>query len=101
MIETGYGLRAKKTDGMIGTSSILRSNPRRPGLWVAEANWSECVELHVRVDEHPSAVRGKVYRRTDGELSPIAPSGEMRDDLSIVDRQRDGARMGHQYHGWY
>ena len=101
MIEAGYGPRAKKADGMIGRSSVLRSNSCRAGLWVAEANWSKCVKLHVRVDKYPSAVQGKVYGRTDGELSPIACRWEMGDDLPIVGRQRDRARMGNQHHGWY
>ena len=93
--------RAKKADRKIGTPSVLRSNPRRAGLRVTEANWSKFVGLHVRVDEDPGTVQGKVYGRTDGELSPIASRREMGDDLPIVDRQRDRARMGHQHHGWH
>ena len=63
--------------------------PASAGLRVSEADRDECIGFHVRVGEDAGPVLGEVERGSDRELGAVAAGREPRDDLTIVDGERN------------
>ena len=94
-------IQAESTEWRHRPSQPMRvvSDPRRAALWVSKADRNECIGFHVWVGEDSGTVLGEFERSADREVSAITAGREMRDDLAIVDREGDRARMGDQDHG--
>src|SRR5262249_27261895 len=80
----------------VQTGRASTSGPGGAVLGVAKADRRQAVGFDVWVGEDAGAVLGEVDLRLDREGCAVACGGELGDDLAVVGREGDGARMGDQ-----